>query len=74
MLWRAMHLPDLKKQAYISPNGNVKFSHVSLATAAKGSWQCSGVHLTSLKDEESSRRLRVLLVSATPISTVKGWP
>ena len=42
--------------------------------ASPRTWQCRGVTLASVKEEDRMRRLRVLLVSDSTISIVKGWP
>ncbi len=36
-------------------------------------WQCSGVCLMSAKEDENSSRLRVLVSSVMPSSTVRAW-
>lgn len=57
-----------------SPSASTKFSHASRATGVNGIWQCKGVDLASVKEEDSIMRRRVPVSSLTPSSTENAWP
>ena len=55
---------------------NARFTHLSYGTKAlgKGTWACSGVDLTSVKEVERMSLRRVPSWSATTISSETYWP
>ena len=50
-----------------------RLTHFPRTRFPRGIWQCSGVTLTSLKDEDRISRRRALVLSVMLSSTEKGW-